>query len=130
MKAVGRFQTSKEPPRLGVDLRSTPSSSSLITVIVTFLIKIYVPTWFQIKIHPSITMGSRHFFSIIQQMQNSGLPKDILELIQPTVQRNGYFSHHESILILMIQDERPFIRQLAWRRILRARNLKCDRLKA
>ena len=39
-------------------------------------------------------------------------------------QRNGYFGHVENLLLSMITDERPRIRELSLRRILKARRHK------
>ena len=36
------------------------------------------------------------------------------EIIVTVFQRNGYFRHGENILIAMINDENPIIRELGW----------------
>lgn len=45
-------------------------------------------------------------------------------MIDPVIQRNGYFGHPESLLLSTITDERPAIRELGLRRILKARKVK------
>ena len=44
----------------------------------------------------------------------------------PVIQRNGFFAHHENVLIAMVNDDDPTVRALGWRRIKKARssNLK------
>ena len=45
-----------------------------------------------------------------------------LDIIDPVIQRNAYFSHPENILLTMITDDRKHVRELGFRRILRARS--------
>src|SRR6218665_403530 len=53
------------------------------------------------------------------------LPPDLRAIVDrpKVIQRNGYYEHSESILLCrpMLSDERPHIRELAFRRILAAR---------
>jgi len=50
------------------------------------------------------------------------LTDELKEIIDPVIQRNGYFGHPENILLSMITDERKQIRDLRMRRILKARS--------
>lgn len=43
----------------------------------------------------------------------------IKNIIDPVIQRNGYFAHPENILLAMIADERQHIRELALKRVLK-----------
>lgn len=42
-------------------------------------------------------------------------------MIDPVIQRNGFFAHPENILLAMLSDELKHIQELAVRRILKAR---------
>ena len=44
------------------------------------------------------------------------------DVVDDVIQRNGYFGHAENILLAMLTDNRPHIRELAYRRILAARS--------
>ena len=49
------------------------------------------------------------------------MKEDLLRVIDPLIQRKGYFGHPENLLLSMITDTRPYIRQLGVRRIIKAR---------
>ena len=66
--------------------------------------------------------GARHLFQTIYKSRY--LSKKIKSVIDPVIQRNGYFAHPENVLLSMLTDERKHIRELAMRRILRARSEK------
>lgn len=87
--------------------------------LVTYIVKVYAPLWFSIKMHPSCKDGARHLFRSIQLSRY--LSQDLLDIIDPVLQRNGYFGHPENVLLSMISDERQNIRELGLRRILKAR---------
>ena len=44
-------------------------------------------------------------------------------MLEPVIQRNAYFAHPENFLLSMLCDEHKTVRELAARRILKARNL-------
>lgn len=46
---------------------------------------------------------------------------ELKEIIHPCLQRGAYYTHSENILIAMLVDSRPHIRELAARRILKIR---------
>lgn len=50
------------------------------------------------------------------------LPNNLKKIIDPVVQRNGYFGHPENVLLAMFADERKEIRKLAYSRILESRS--------
>lgn len=83
----------------------------------------YAPIWFHIKLKPSCIDGFRHVFKLIQLSRN--LPVELQKVVDPVIQRNGYFASPENIIILgMLTDERKFIRELALRKNLKVRNNK------
>ena len=91
----------------------------LITL-VTYIVKVYAPIWFEIKSKPSCTDGSRHLFQMIHYTRY--LSMNLKRIVNPVIQRNSYFGHPENLLIALATDERPHIRQLALRRVLAARS--------
>jgi hypothetical protein len=52
------------------------------------------------------------------------LSNDLKRVIDPVIQRNGYYGHPENLFIAMLADEKKIIRELAFRRILKARSQK------
>jgi hypothetical protein len=52
------------------------------------------------------------------------LPDELKHIIDPVLQRNGFFGHPENILLAMITDERKHVRELGLRRILKARSTR------
>jgi hypothetical protein len=81
--------------------------------------RVYSPVWFSIKMHPSCKDSAKHLFRAIQLSRY--LSKELRDVIDPVLQRNGYFGHPENLLLTMIADERQYIRELGLRRILKAR---------
>jgi hypothetical protein len=49
------------------------------------------------------------------------LPQELRDVVDPVLQRNGYFRHPEDLLLSMISDDRKAIRELGLHRILKAR---------
>src|SRR6266568_2931266 len=101
---------------------STECPSDSLKVLVTFIIKVYAPMWFQIKMNPSCKDGARHVWHSIKRSRYLSL--DLKNVIDPVIQRNAYFAHPENILLSMITDHSKTIRELGLRRILRARSEK------
>ncbi len=81
--------------------------------LVTYIVKVYGPLWFTIRMHPSCKDGARHLFRTIQLSRY--LSKELLDIIDPVIQRNGYFGHPENLLLAMISDERENICELGLR---------------
>jgi len=55
------------------------------------------------------------------------LPNDLLKVIDPVIERNAFFAHSENLLLTMIVDKRVHIRELGYRRIIKARSLASKR---
>ena len=85
----------------------------------TFVIRVYAPTWFDIKRSPKCQNGARHLWSMITC---SRYLVEGLKLVHDTViQRNAYYAHQKKLLIAMITDSKSHIRELGFRRTLKAR---------
>lgn len=87
--------------------------------IVVFILKSYMPVWFAIKKSKYFTDGPKHVFHVIQTSRY--LSDDLREVVDAVIQRNAFFAHPENVLLAMIVDEREHIRELGYRRILKAR---------
>ena len=97
----------------------TEAPSQTLVTLVQFIMKVYAPAWFLIKFQSASEYGTINLFRTIEMMRS--LAPDIQEIVKPTIQRNAFYAHPENILLAMVCDERPHIRELAWRRIKKAR---------
>ncbi|CAH1099595.1 unnamed protein product [Psylliodes chrysocephalus] len=93
--------------------------STNLRTIAEFVVKVYAPVWFDIKRKPSCCDGGRHVFRMIQLSRY--LNNELKAVIDPVIKRNAYISHPENLFLAMLPDDRPAIRQLCLRRILKAR---------
>lgn len=84
-------------------------------VLVNFVQKVYAPTWFLIKRNHSIQDGAKNLWQMINWSRY--LPENLRQVVDPVIQRNGYYGHPENILIAMIADERAEVRRQAWKKI-------------
>ncbi|CAH0547286.1 unnamed protein product [Brassicogethes aeneus] len=100
-------------------ISSKKPTENLITL-ATYIVKVYAPVWFAIKTKPRCWDGARHLWKIIYLSRY--LPQILRNVIDPVIQRNAYFSHPENLLLAMLTDDKPTIRTLALRRILKTRN--------
>lgn len=98
---------------------STEIPSENLKVIVKFILKVYAPSWFRIKMNGSVKDGSKHLFQFIKSSRY--LEKKYLDIIDPVIQRNAFFAHPENILLAMLTDKDADIRQLALKKIHEAK---------
>ena len=70
--------------------------------------RVYAPTWFQIKRNSSYSPGPRNLWFMISNSRY--LTDNLKSVIDPVIQRNAYFAHTENILIAMLFDSRQEIR--------------------
>lgn len=101
---------------------STEKPSYILNVITEYVMKVYAQTWFELKVRPSCRHGSYHLFGIIKKSRF--LPEELKKVVDPVLQRNGYYGHPENLLLAMLADERKHIRELGLRRILKCRQDK------
>jgi len=98
---------------------SSKGPSDNLKILVTFIMKVYCPVWFHVKTEPSCAEGSKHLWRMIKFSRY--LAPDLRVIVDKVIHRNGYYGHSENILLCMLSDERPHIRELAFRRIMAAR---------
>lgn len=99
---------------------ATENPTDNLVTLATFVMSVYAPMWFHIKTKSACTEGSKHLWRMIKYSRY--LEKHLRDAVDEVIQRNGYFGHAENILLAMLADERSQIRELAYRRILAARN--------
>lgn len=98
---------------------ATEDPSKILKTLVMYVIKVYAPVWFNIKTKPLCSDGARHYWKLIKYSRY--LTAELREIVDPVIQRNGYFCHSENILLAMVTDDRQHIRELGHRRIMAAR---------
>ena len=98
---------------------ATESPSRTLSDIVTFIVRVYAPTWFDIKRRPSCMEGAKHLHRYI--LRSRYLAPELRNNVDACVQRNAFFAHHEAVLLAMINDSDAVIRELGSRRIVNAR---------
>lgn len=100
---------------------ATLEPSEIFQVLVKFVVQVYSRMWFAIKTKPRLEYGAKHLWKTISISR--GLPNNIKIIIDKVIQDNAYFAHPENVLVAMLVDTRQHIRELAVRRILKARQL-------
>ena len=85
----------------------------------TFIMKVYAPTWFDIKSKSSCKYGPIHVFNMVKRCLY--LQDDLKKIVLDTIHRNAFFLHPENLLLAMLQDDASHVRELALRRVLKAR---------
>ena len=98
---------------------SEKSPTNNLKIIVNYIMNIYIPFWFAVKLKSSIKEGARHFHKFIKLTRY--LDKKYLKVIDPVISRNAYFGHPENILLSMLSDPSLDVRQEAIEKIIEAR---------
>ncbi|GBN18978.1 hypothetical protein AVEN_86935-1 [Araneus ventricosus] len=89
--------------------------------IVGFILKSYMPVWHAVKKSNYFTEGPKHVFQAIQTSRY--LSDESLQVLDPVIQRNAFYEHTENVLLAMFDNEREHVRELGYRRILKARQI-------
>jgi hypothetical protein len=98
---------------------ATANPTSGFKQIVEYVMKVYTPLWFTVKTKHGIDHGAKHVWELVYRSRY--LPENLLEVIDPVIARNAFFASPENLLLAMLTDDRAQIRQLAVRRIIKAR---------
>lgn len=98
----------------------TLKPTDALVTIVTFILRVYAPTWFNVKLNNKCVNGSYNLWFLIKA--SSYLSQEHKEVVNKSIQTNAFFGHHENILLGMIRDKNKKIRELACERILKARS--------
>lgn len=98
---------------------STVSPSNNLKLLVNYVVKVYAPVWFLIKKNSSFKDGANHIFQMVTYSRF--LPDKQRSIVNSVIERNAFFAHPENLLVTMLFDDREHIRELAARKILKAR---------
>lgn len=98
---------------------STASPTESLNLLVRYIMKVYVPVWFQVKCNPSADQGAKHLHQLI--LRSQFLPEKYRTVVNKVIQHNAYFAHSENLLLAMIHDTNAVIRKLGISRIIKAR---------
>ncbi|GBN50888.1 hypothetical protein AVEN_140979-1 [Araneus ventricosus] len=98
---------------------SSPAPSLKLKQIAEFVMKVYTPNWFNIKSKHSLKDGAKQVWNTISRSRY--LSQDIKDVVDGVICQNPLSAHPENILLCMLKDERPHIRELAARRIIKSR---------
>lgn len=105
----------------------TEKPSSELQKLVSFIVVVYAPTWFQIKTHPRACDGATNFFFLIRTCRELN-DATMREYVHKTLLRNNYFAHPENILIAALDDSDYVVRKDAVNKIVCARrNVDVDK---
>jgi hypothetical protein len=99
---------------------ATQSPSSDLILVTNYILKVYAPLWFTIKLKPQCYHGAKHLWKLIKLSRF--LPENIRSIVDSCIQRNAYFAHPENLVLAMLADENGEIRQKAYEAIRSARN--------
>src|SRR6218665_733296 len=108
--------TANRIPRLYV---SNNKKSENLKTLVTYIIRVYAPTQFAIKVHSSCKYEARHLHQML--VNSRYLSPKHKRIVDPVIHRNAYFAHPENLLLAMMTDHRQHIRELGLRRVMKAR---------
>jgi len=99
---------------------SSNTPTETLRTLATYVIKVYAKSWFLIKSRPLCKDAARNFWEIIQSTRY--LPQELKAIVDPVLQNNAFSLHPENLVLSMITDERPVVRELGLRKILKGRN--------
>ena len=100
-------------------------SSNLNKVLAEFVIKIYFPSWFEIKYKNKVTEAAPNFYNIINRVRCFPSTK-VKKILLKVLQRNGFSIHSENVLLAMLADKHEEVRRKAVNKILALRGVLPD----
>lgn len=98
---------------------ATPAPSYSLKTLAEYLMRVYVPMYFNVKYYSSVIYGSTNLFKFIRWTRY--LPPGALEVVNERIENNSYFAHPENILLAMLFDGRKEVLNRAIKKILRYR---------
>lgn len=112
--------------RIYVTIRK-PSKS--LRILAQFVVKVYAPMWFNVKMRPNVCYGSQHFFAYLKSVENMKMPKKTKDIVLAVIEHNAYFGHPEQVLLSMLCDEDEQRREKAVSIILKIRESPQDSIR-
>lgn len=67
---------------------STEIPTNELKQLATFVVKVYAPIWFEIKLNPTCKDGARHFWKLV--FYSRYLPQDLKSVVDPVIKRNAF----------------------------------------
>ncbi|XP_017467539.1 PREDICTED: uncharacterized protein LOC108359959 [Rhagoletis zephyria] len=98
---------------------TTENPDANLRILVEFIIKCYVPMYFNIKYYSSVVYGSALFFKFIGWSRF--LEPRLRKIVNQVIKDNSYYAHSENILLSMLFDDSKEKRDCAIKKILRYR---------
>jgi len=80
--------------------------------------------WFGINAQPSCKDGARHVHQML--VKSRYLSPELKRKFNPFIHCNAYFAYPDNLLLAMMTDHRPHIRELGLRRVMKARAAGAD----
>lgn len=99
---------------------STEAPSQNMLNIVSFIVQVYAPSWFNIRRNPLCSDGARNFFYMLRKSRSIS-DSLVLESTRKVLRRNCYFAHPENILLAALTDADYAIRKDAAKKVISAR---------
>lgn len=99
---------------------ATENPSENLNLLANYIVKVYATTHFNVKSDPSCCKGAVYLFKAIKATIT--FPEKVKTILQKSFAINCWYSHPENILLAMVDDDNESIRELGWRRILKARS--------
>ena len=90
-------------------------------MIVEFIVGVYMPNWFNIKVKNSWVEGARHVLFKLEVIRSQ--KKKVLDLVMPTIRRSAWYAHPESIIQALLCSEKREERQAGVDKILEIRGV-------
>lgn len=81
-----------------------------------YIMKVYVPMYFNVKYYSSVVYGSALLYKLIRW--TSYLEPNLRNVVNDIIKNNSYYAHPENILLSMLFDDRKDIRDKAIKKIL------------
>ena len=88
-------------------------------LIVEYIIGVYYPCWFQIKVKHSWIEGPNHILFQLKQLRCQN--KTVIDIVKPTVQRSSWYAFSEAILQTMLCSDNTEERKFAVDKIIQLR---------
>lgn len=88
-------------------------------IVVTYIVSVYAPMWFNIKVRHSWVEGPRHVLSHLSLLKLQ--PPQVQGILVPYLRTSSWYAHSEAILQTMICSQEAEERSFAVRMILKLR---------
>jgi len=95
---------------------ATNSPTDGLKALAEYIMKVYIPMYFNVKYYNSVVYGSSLLFHFIQSTKY--LPETLRNIVNNVVQHNSYFAHSENVLLTMLFDSRKSIREKCIKKII------------